>query len=105
MKQRLRPSRSPPTLNQESKLLADLEQDTDAGPRDRSGPERTCVVTRQVRPIEDLLRFVVDPSGTVVPDIRRRLPGRGVWVTARRSVLEQAAAKNVFARAFKRAVT
>jgi predicted RNA-binding protein YlxR (DUF448 family) len=86
-------------------LLADLEQDTDAGPRDRTGPERTCVVTRQVRPIGDLLRFVVDPAGTVVPDVRRRLPGRGVWVSAQRSIVEQAAAKNVFARALKRQVT
>ncbi len=33
-------------------------------------------------PADALIRFVVAPDGTVVPDLRRRLPGRGVWVTA-----------------------
>jgi predicted RNA-binding protein YlxR (DUF448 family) len=84
---------------------ASEETDTDAGPRAKSAPERTCVVTRTVKPIEDLIRFVVDPQGAVVPDVRRRLPGRGVWVSADRSTLEKGIARNVFARAFKRQVT
>jgi hypothetical protein len=44
--------------------------------------ERTCIVTRQSMPVERLIRFVAAPDGTVVADLRRRLPGRGVWVTA-----------------------
>ena len=30
----------------------------------------------------ELLRFVLDPDGRVTPDLRNRLPGRGVWVSA-----------------------
>jgi predicted RNA-binding protein YlxR (DUF448 family) len=46
-------------------------------------PERTCIVTRAKGLPEDMIRFVVGPGAIVVPDIRRKLPGRGVWVTAR----------------------
>lgn len=69
-----------------------------------AGPERRCIVTRAVRPKADLVRFVVGPDETVVPDVEGKLPGRGLWVTADRAVLEQAAAKNAFARAARRKV-
>ena len=81
---------------------ADTE-DTDAGPRQgRSGSERLCAVTRVVRPVDELIRFVVGPDGAVVPDLKRRLPGRGVWVTATRAVVDDAVKRNAFARSFKR---
>src|SRR5262249_17240481 len=48
-----------------------------------------------------LIRFVVGPDGAVVPDLKRRLPGRGVWVTARRQVVAEAVRRRLFARAFK----
>jgi uncharacterized protein len=88
--------------------FADNEE-TDAGPRQGKGPgkggtERLCVVTRDVLPIDDLIRFVVGPDGAVVPDLKRRLPGRGAWVTARRSVVDEAVRRKVFARSFKREV-
>ncbi len=51
-----------------------------------------------------LIRFVVAPDGTVVPDLKRKLPGRGCWVSADRLHVEKAVAKNLFARAFKRQV-
>lgn len=80
-------------------------QDTDTGPREgRRGTERLCVVTRKVQPIGELIRFVVAPDGSVVPDLKHRLPGRGAWVTARRSVVEDAVRRNAFARSFKREV-
>lgn len=66
---------------------------------------RTCIVTRQTRDPEELIRFVADPAGVVVPDLRQRLPGRGVWVTARRSIVDQAVRKRLFSRGFKSAVT
>ena len=50
---------------------------------------------------EGLIRFVVDPEGRVVPDIAERLPGRGVWLTARRDIVETATRKGVFARGLK----
>jgi uncharacterized protein len=67
--------------------------------------ERMCAATRQVRPIGELIRFVIGPDGAVVPDIRRRLPGRGVWITARRSIVDEAVRRHVFRRAFKTQVT
>lgn len=63
--------------------------------------ERLCIATREVRPVAALIRFVVGPDGAVVPDVRRRLPGRGVWVTARRSAVAQAVRRHLFSRAFK----
>jgi predicted RNA-binding protein YlxR (DUF448 family) len=64
--------------------------------------ERTCIVTRQAGEPEDgLLRFVVGPDMSVVPDLKRKLPGRGCWVTAERTYVEEAARKNLFSRAFK----
>jgi uncharacterized protein len=63
--------------------------------------ERTCVVTRQASPVEALIRFVVAPDGTVVPDLRRKLPGRGVWVTADAEHVARAEKKGLLSRAFE----
>lgn len=70
-----------------------------------AGPERTCIVERTARPAGELVRFVVSPDGNVVPDLARRLPGRGVWVTARWAAVEEATRRGAFARAFRAAVT
>ncbi len=65
---------------------------------------RQCVVSRELKPEAELIRFVIDPEGRVVADFKRRLPGRGVWVTADRRHLETAVRKNLFARGFRRNV-
>ncbi len=57
---------------------------------DRDGPERRCIVTGETGPKDGLIRFVVGPDSTVVPDILEKLPGRGMWVTASREALEKA---------------
>jgi uncharacterized protein len=49
-----------------------------------------------------LLRFVVGPDGEIVPDVAARLPGRGLWLTPRRDMVERAVAKRLFARAARR---
>jgi len=67
--------------------------------------ERTCVVSRTAQPPEGLLRFVRAPDGTVVPDVRGKLPGRGVWVTARRDMVAEAVRRKLFARGFKAEAT
>lgn len=69
--------------------------------KDESGSERTCIVTRAKLPPEAMIRFVVGPEGAVVPDIRRRLPGRGVWVAASADLVTRAATKGAFSRGFK----
>jgi len=76
----------------------------DAGPRSRgAGAERFCVATRTVKPVDELIRFVVGPDG-VVADVKRKLPGRGLWITADRTTLKDAITKKLFARGFKRDV-
>lgn len=65
------------------------------------GPTRRCLVTGEVRPKAELLRFVVDPGGHIVPDVSHRLPGRGLWLTARSDILAEAVSKRLFARAAK----
>ena len=64
-----------------------------------TGPLRRCVVTRERGERERMLRFVVGPDRHVVPDLAAKLPGRGIWLSARRDVLETARSKNAFARA------
>ncbi|MBN9020098.1 MAG: RNA-binding protein [Rhizobiales bacterium] len=64
---------------------------------------RSCVVSRLAMPADGMIRFVLDPEGKVVPDLRRRLPGRGVWVTARREIVAAAERKKIFGRGFKAA--
>jgi predicted RNA-binding protein YlxR (DUF448 family) len=79
--------------------------DLDTGPRtNRSATTRMCVVTRAVRPADELIRFVVSPSDEVVADVKRKLPGRGLWVSASRQAVAEAVRRNHFARGFKRKV-
>jgi predicted RNA-binding protein YlxR (DUF448 family) len=69
-----------------------------------AGPLRTCIVTGETMAPERMIRFVVGPDGDVVPDLARRLPGRGMWLKAERAIVEQALAKKAFARAARAAV-
>src|SRR5262245_39933669 len=74
-----------------ARLLADTDHDLDHAPRTgRSATMRMCAVSREVRPIDELIRFVISPQGDVVPDLKRKLPGRGMWVTASREVVAEA---------------
>ncbi len=75
----------------------------DSGPRPREC-ERLCAATRTVRPVSDLIRFVIGPDGEAVPDVKHKLPGRGLWVTATRDALNEAIKRKAFARGFKREV-
>jgi predicted RNA-binding protein YlxR (DUF448 family) len=66
---------------------------------------RTCIVTREALPPERLIRFVAAPDGAVIADLRRRLPGRGVWVTADATHVATAEKKRLFARGLEADVT
>ena len=59
------------------------------------------MVLREVRPTDEMLRFVAGPDGTVVPDIKRKLPGRGVWVTATCEAIAEAVKRGAFQRGLK----
>ena len=80
-----------------------LEIELDRGPRARER-ERMCIATRDVRPIDELMRFVLTPDGAPMADLKQNLPGRGVWVTATRAALDRAVKHGAFARGFKRQI-
>jgi len=86
-------------------MLALADPDLDNGPRtDRSATMRMCAVSREVRPIDELIRFVVSPQGEVIPDLKRKLPGRGLWVAASRRTVAEAVRRHQFSKGFKRDV-
>ncbi|NQW00744.1 MAG: RNA-binding protein [Rhodospirillales bacterium] len=62
-------------------------------------PVRKCIVTGAERAKTDLIRFVVGPDGNVVPDLEAKLPGRALWLSAVRDVVNTACAKGLFAKA------
>lgn len=84
--------------------IADTPIGARTGRGKRRESERRCIVSGAVGAPDGLVRFVIGPDGSVVPDIDERLPGRGLWVTADRDVLARALAKGAFARAAGRKV-
>jgi predicted RNA-binding protein YlxR (DUF448 family) len=87
-------------------VLAEARQPNGQTGRRRVGgsQERRCIVTGEILPQSSLVRFVVGPDNEIVPDLGGKLPGRGIWVSANRSILERAVAKNLFSKAAKAAV-
>src|ERR1700751_5029159 len=86
-------------------MLATLDPDLDNGPRtNKSETLRMCSGSRQQRPIDELIRFVVSPQGEVIADIKRKLPGRGLWISASRRTVAEAVRRHQFSRGFKRDV-
>lgn len=86
-------------------MLAIASPELDNGPRtDKSATTRMCAVSREVRPVDELIRFVLSPQGEVVPDLKRKLPGRGLWISASRTRVAEAVRRNQFSRGFKRDV-
>jgi hypothetical protein len=63
--------------------------------------ERRDIVSGEVMDEDRLIRFVAAPDGTVIPDLARKLPGRGLWVAADRLSVETAARRGLFSRAAK----
>ena len=84
-------------------MVADAEGEPDTAVPP-GGPLRRCLATRAVLPKSALLRFVVGPDGTLVPDLAGRLPGRGLWITPERDIVASAAARNLFAKAARERV-
>jgi uncharacterized protein len=86
-------------------LGAELIEDANDDDDNVRGSLRRCAVTRLELAPEELIRFVADPSGAIVPDLARKLPGRGVWLKCERPVIETAVKANAFAKSLKRQVT
>jgi predicted RNA-binding protein YlxR (DUF448 family) len=86
-------------------MLALADPELDDGPRtSKSATLRMCAVSRKVRPIDELIRFVVAPSGEVVADLKRKLPGRGLWISTSRQAVAEAVRRHHFSRGFRRDV-
>lgn len=75
------------------------DADAAAAGESEKGPLRRCIVTRESLPKERMLRFVLDPDRNLVPDLAGKLPGRGMWLSARADVLERATKRGAFAKA------
>lgn len=60
--------------------------------------DRTCIVTRESGSSENMIRFAASPDGALVPDIKGNLPGRGAWIKASRSILQEALRRKAFER-------
>jgi predicted RNA-binding protein YlxR (DUF448 family) len=66
---------------------------------------RKDVVLGEATDESKLIRFVEGPGGIVVPDLARKLPGRGIWVGADRDSVTLAAKKGLFSRSAKTKLT
>ena len=86
---------------------AGAAQEPDAPDDDEpeTGPLRRCAVTRERLDKERMIRFVVGPERVIVPDLAARLPGRGIWLSARGDVVETARTRGAFAKAARGPVT
>lgn len=90
-------------------MTAILDQQTEErldqrASRKKAEQERTCAVSREPCDPSRLIRFVAGPGDVIVPDLKRKLPGRGVWVTASADMVAQAVKRNAFSRSLKRPV-
>ena len=86
-------------------LMQDQTEAAELETPDETGPNRRCIVSGESLPLSGLIRFVAGPDKTIVPDIDRRLPGRGLWLSAKRDMIENAASKRAFAKAARDNVT
>lgn len=65
---------------------------------------RQCIVSRENLDPDKLMRFVLGPDDTVTLDLKRQLPGRGVWVKAQADYIASAVKKDLFRKAFRKKV-
>ncbi len=63
---------------------------------------RKCIVSGRILEKKDLLRFTLSPELEVIPDFKKKLPGKGLYVTNSMSILKKAIDGNVFAKVLKR---
>ena len=73
-------------------------------PKESQSQQRCCIVSSQSSSKTDLIRFVLGPDDTVVPDIKAKLPGRGVWVSAQQAKVKEAVERKLFHRGFAKSV-
>lgn len=70
----------------------------------REAPQRTCISCRGSQDKSGLIRYVLAPDGTIVPDVAHKLPGRGVYTCVDIACVKRAVEKDLFSRSLKRPV-
>lgn len=70
----------------------------------RDAQIRQCALTRESKPVTELLRFALGPDDILVPDVDGKAPGRGVWISLSWAAVDQAVRKKVFARSLHQAI-
>lgn len=80
--------------------LAPVSADMQGSEREeKKAVARRCIVTGEVFPKSEMIRFVLSPDATqVVADVTARLPGKGMWVHASRTHVDAAMNAAGFAR-------
>jgi predicted RNA-binding protein YlxR (DUF448 family) len=86
-------------------VMSDRATSGQGNRRSADEPLRQCAVSRAHAEPNELIRFVAGPEGQIVPDLARRLPGRGVWVGATRDLVRTAIQRKVFSRSLKQPVS
>ena len=66
--------------------------------------ERRCISTGSIMNTKSMVRFVVGPDGGAIPDVFCKLPGKGMWVSSKKSSLDRALSKNLFSVVSKKPV-
>ena len=92
------------TSSDETVMNLDPRDDANQEPELDSGPLRKCFASGVQRAKAELLRFVIGPDEQIVFDVTGRLPGRGLWLSPERDMIETAASKRLFSKAARRSV-
>lgn len=89
-----------PKANPKQRAPEERGSSRDMSEQDEALSDRMCIVTREVKDEDQLIRFVRGPEGEAVPDLKGSLPGRGVWVSLSRGKVAEAQRKRLFSRGF-----
>lgn len=89
-----------PKANPKQRAPEERGSSRDMSEQDEALSDRMCIVTREVKDEDQLIRFVRGPDGEAVPDLKGSLPGRGVWVSLSRGKVAEAQRKRLFSRGF-----
>ena len=67
-------------------------------PERRRGPERSCAVCKAKTDKQNLIRIVKSPDNSLVIDIAKKLPGRGVYICPDSECIEKAKKSNALSK-------
>ena len=77
----------------------------DNGAKVIQGTSRKCMASGEVKDKSSLLRFVVTPDNMIVADVLEKLPGKGMWLSCNKVLLEQTVRDGLFTRVTNKNIT